>query len=97
MLAQAFLLTAMDGLVKWLASNYTVGQIAWLRYSLGLCMMVAFAASSSHGLRSLKTRRLGGHLIRSTCNLLTMLSFYLALKLIRCRTRSASASPRRSS
>ncbi len=50
MLAQAFLLTSMDGLVKWLASDYTVGQIAWLRYSLGLCMMIAFAASSSHGL-----------------------------------------------
>jgi drug/metabolite transporter (DMT)-like permease len=82
MLAQACLLTSMDGLVKWLASDYTVGQIAFLRYSLGLCMMVAFAASSSHGLGSLKTRRLGGHLIRSACNLFTMLSFYLALKLI---------------
>lgn len=82
MLAQAFLLTSMDGVVKWLASDYTVGQIAFLRYSLGLCLMIGFAASSSHGLRSLKTRRIGGHLIRSACNLFTMLSFYLALKLI---------------
>jgi drug/metabolite transporter (DMT)-like permease len=82
MLAQAFLLTSMDGLVKWLASDYTVGQIAFLRYSLGLCMMLAFAAGSGHGLGSLKTRRIGGHLIRSVCNLTTMLCFYLALKLV---------------
>jgi drug/metabolite transporter (DMT)-like permease len=82
MLAQAFLLTSMDGLVKWLASDYTVGQIAFLRYSLGLCLMIGFAAGSGHGLASLKTRRIGGHLIRSCCNLLTMLCFYLALKLV---------------
>jgi len=88
MLAQAFLLTSMDGVVKWLATghagndDYTVGQIAFLRYSLGLCMMLVFAASSGHGLVSLKTRRIGGHLIRSACNLLTMLCFYLALKLV---------------
>ena len=82
MLAQAFLLTAMDGLVKWLADDYTVGQIAFLRYSLGLCLMIGFAAGSGHGLGSLKTRRIGGHLIRSVCNLTTMLCFYLALKLV---------------
>jgi drug/metabolite transporter (DMT)-like permease len=88
MLAQAFLLTAMDGLVKWLANGhagteaYTVGQIAFLRYSLCLCLMVGFAAGSPRGLASLKTRRIGGHLLRSTCNLFTMLCFYLALKLV---------------
>jgi drug/metabolite transporter (DMT)-like permease len=82
MLSQAFLLTAMDGFVKWLASDYTVGQIAFLRYSLGLFLMIGFAAASERGLASLKTRRLGGHLLRSACNLFTMLSFYLALKLI---------------
>lgn len=88
MLTQAFLLTAMDGLVKWLATGhggsetYTVGQIAFLRYSLGLCMMVGFAAASGEGIGSLRTRRLGGHLIRSCCNLFTMICFYLALKLV---------------
>jgi len=88
MLGQAFLLTVMDAFVKKLATGhggsetYTVGQIAFLRYSLGLCMMLGVAAASSGGLGSLKTRRLGGHLIRSCCNLVTMLCFYLALKLI---------------
>ena len=82
MLAQAFLLTAMDGLVKWLADDYTVGQIAFLRYSLGLVLMIGFAAGSARGLASLRTRRLKGHLIRSACNLFTMICFYLALKLV---------------
>ncbi|HVO03548.1 MAG TPA: DMT family transporter [Candidatus Cybelea sp.] len=88
MLTQAFLLTAMDGLVKWLAIGnggsqpYSVGQIAFLRYSLGLCMMIGMAWGSGEGLGSLRTRRLRGHLIRSCCNLFTMLSFYLALKLV---------------
>jgi drug/metabolite transporter (DMT)-like permease len=88
MLAQACLLTVMDAFVKKLATGhggseiYTVGQIAFVRYSLGLCMMVGVAAASSGGIGSLKTRRPGGHLIRSCCNLFTMLCFYLALKLI---------------
>lgn len=82
MLTQAFLLTFMDALVKWLASDYTVGQIAFLRYSIGLGITIGMALSSPIGLDSLKTRRLGGHLIRSCCNLFTMLCFYLALKLI---------------
>jgi drug/metabolite transporter (DMT)-like permease len=88
MLSQAFLLTSMDGLVKWLATGptggtvYTVGQIAFTRYFIGLVMMLVVAAASGEGFRGLRTRRLGGHLVRSCCNLFTMLSFYLALKLI---------------
>jgi drug/metabolite transporter (DMT)-like permease len=88
MLTQAFLLTSMDGVVKWLATGptggtvYTVGQIAFTRYLIGLLMMLVMAAGTGEGLRGLRTRRLGGHLIRSCCNLFTMISFYLALKLI---------------
>ncbi len=88
MLTQAFLLTVMDGFVKWMATGhqgstvYTVGQIAFVRYSIGLCMMLGVAMATGEGLRGLRTRRLGGHIIRSCCNLFTMLSFYLALKLI---------------
>ncbi|HEY4162943.1 MAG TPA: DMT family transporter [Dongiaceae bacterium] len=82
MLSQAFLLTVMDALVKWLASDYTVGQIAFLRYSIGLGITLGMALGSPIGFRSLKTKRLGGHLIRSCCNLFTMLCFYVALKLI---------------
>ena len=80
MLGQALLLTAMDALVKWLATDYSVGQIAFMRYFLGLLMVVGITAASGHGLASLKTRRLKGHLLRSCFNLFTMLTFYLALK-----------------
>lgn len=80
MLGQALLLTSMDALVKWLANDYTVGQIAFLRYSLGLFMVIGLAAASPGGLASLKTRRIKGHIWRSAFNLITMLTFYLALR-----------------
>lgn len=84
MVASAFLLIAMDGLVKWLADDrgYHVTQIAFLRYFICLFMALAMAKISSGGMGSLKTRRLKGHLWRSVCNLVTMLTFYVALMLI---------------
>jgi len=84
MLSQAFLLTVMDAIVKKLATGhggsetYTVGQIAFLRYSLGLCMMVGFAAAAEGGVGSLKTRRLGGHLLRSLCGFASLSGFVYA-------------------
>ncbi len=84
MLASSLRLVGMDALVKWLAADrgYHVTQIAFLRYSV--CLFIAFgmARMSPHGLGSLRTRRLGGHLWRSACNLTTMLTFYISLQLI---------------
>lgn len=82
MLGQALLLTTMDAFVKWLTTDYSVGQIAFMRYFIGLFMVLGVTVASGHGLASLKTRRLKGHVLRSCFNLLTMLTFYLALQLL---------------
>ncbi len=83
MLASSLLLVGMDGMVKWLADDrgYHVTQIAFLRYFV--CLFIAFAwRDVAQGLGSLRTRRLPGHLWRSVCNLITMLTFYVSLQLI---------------
>jgi len=74
----------MDGIVKWLAHDrgYHVTQIAFLRYAICIFIALGMARISSQGLGSLRTRRLPGHLWRSLCNLVTMLTFYVALQLI---------------
>lgn len=84
MLTASLLLIGMDGVVKWLADDrgYHVTQIAFLRYFVCLFMAFGMARISPHGLGSLRTRRLRGHLWRSICNLITMLTFYVSLQLI---------------
>ena len=84
MLASSLLLVGMDGVVKWLAHDqgYHVTQIAFLRYAICFFIALAMARMSPSGLGSLRTRRLPGHLWRSICNLITMLTFYVALQLI---------------
>lgn len=84
MLAASLLLVGMDGLVKWLADDrgYHVTQIAFLRYFVCLFIALGLARMSPQGLGGLHTRRLPGHLWRSVCNLITMLTFYVSLQLI---------------
>lgn len=84
MLSATLLLVGMDGLVKYLAADrgYHVTQIAFLRYAICLVMAFFMARFSATGIGSLRTRRLPGHLWRSACNLITMLTFYVALMLI---------------
>jgi drug/metabolite transporter (DMT)-like permease len=84
MLAASLLLVGMDGVVKWLADDrgYHVTQIAFLRYFVCLFMAFGMARMAPQGLGGLRTRRLPGHLWRSVCNLITMLTFYVSLQLI---------------
>jgi drug/metabolite transporter (DMT)-like permease len=72
-------LAVLDAGVKALAESYPVPEIAFLRYVVGLIFAVGIAARSSEGLGGLATRRPGGHLIRSFCNLGAMLLFYYAI------------------
>lgn len=79
MAAAAGLLTALDVGVKWLAADYPIPQIAFLRYLMGIGIAAAIA-SRLGGLRTLRTHRPGGHLLRSMLNLATMLSLYYAFR-----------------
>jgi drug/metabolite transporter (DMT)-like permease len=79
MAAAVSCLAVLDAGVKALAEGYPVPQIAFLRYVIGLLFAIGVAARSVDGLGGLATRRPGGHLIRSICNLGAMLLFYYAI------------------
>ena len=79
MLAASATLTIMDAGIKWLTSDYPVPQIGFMRYTVGVVVAIAFAARLG-GIATLRTRRLGGHALRSFFNLATMLTFYYALE-----------------
>jgi len=72
-------LAVLDAQVKWLAADYAITQIAFLRYVVGVVLAVAVAARHG-GLRQLRTRRPFGHALRSLLNIATMLTFYAALQ-----------------
>lgn len=81
MLAAAATLTVMDAGVKWLTDHYSVPQIGFMRYAIGILVAVGFALRLG-GLPTLRTSRPGGHALRSVFNLGTMLTFYYALALL---------------
>jgi drug/metabolite transporter (DMT)-like permease len=78
MLAASATLTIMDAGIKWLTKDYPVPQIGFMRYAVGLLIAMALAARLG-GIGTLRTKRLGGHALRSLFNLATMLTFYYAL------------------
>ena len=78
-LSAVLCLAVLDAQVKWLAADYAITQIAFLRYVVGVAFAVAVAARHG-GLRQLRTRRPFGHALRSILNIVTMLTFYAALK-----------------
>lgn len=81
MLAAVSSLAVLDAGVKWLTTGYSVPQIAFLRYIVGFGLAVSLALRLG-GIRTLRTRRLPGHALRSVFNIATMLTFYYALALM---------------
>lgn len=78
MLAASATLTIMDAGIKWLTADYPVPQVGFMRYGVGILVAAAMAARLG-GIATLRTRRQGGHALRSLFNLATMLTFYYAL------------------
>jgi len=81
MLSASFLIIVLDTSVKWLTKGYSPLQIGFVRYVMGL-VIAAGIATRAGGIATLRTRRLGGHLMRSAVNLATMLTFYYALRVM---------------
>src|SRR5579863_4945440 len=80
MVSAAFLIIILDTAVKWLAKGaYSPFQIGFLRYVVGLGISAGIATRAG-GIGTFRTRRPGGHLLRSVLNLTTMLTFYYALE-----------------
>jgi drug/metabolite transporter (DMT)-like permease len=81
MLAAIFSLMLLDAGVKWLTTGYPIPEIAFLRYCVGILFAIGLAMRFG-GVRTLRTRRPGGHALRSLLNITTMITFYYALRLM---------------
>jgi len=71
----------MNGFAKLLGETYNSLQVSWARaFGHVLFMLAVFVPR--FGLRMLRTRRLGRHVLRSSCLLISNLSFFFALTFI---------------
>jgi drug/metabolite transporter (DMT)-like permease len=81
MLGGVFFLAVMDASAKWLTSGYSVVQLIFIG-RLPAPVFAAVFALASGGLGTLKTTRIGWHLLRAIFGALTMGTFFYALKLL---------------
>ena len=68
-----------DVLVKFLSGDYPLYQVIFFRSFFGLLTLLAVLVPLTGGLKVLKTRRLGIHLIRGFCVVVANLTFFLGL------------------
>jgi drug/metabolite transporter (DMT)-like permease len=81
MVAGVFWMSVMDAAAKWLTAGYPLSEIIFL----GRLPMPLFAialASMNGGLYTLRTERLGLHLLRSLASAATMVTFFMSLRLL---------------
>jgi drug/metabolite transporter (DMT)-like permease len=76
--ADTLFFTVMEGLVKWLSAGYSTLQIAFCRSLGALAVAMVLASLSGGGLKSLRTRHLGGQLWRSAFGFVSLLGFFYA-------------------
>jgi drug/metabolite transporter (DMT)-like permease len=81
MLGGVFFLAIMDASAKWLTSGYSIAQLILLG-RLPAPVFAAALALAAGGLGTLRTARIGWHLLRSFFGALTMGTFFYALKLL---------------
>jgi drug/metabolite transporter (DMT)-like permease len=81
MVGGVFFLAVMDASAKWLTSGYSVVELMFLGRLPGVFFAMALALAGG-GLGTLKTRRIGWHLLRAIFSAGTMGTFFYALKLL---------------
>src|SRR5690606_5660643 len=81
MILSVLLFTTMDALVKVAAETYPTGQIVFFRNLIAFLPLAVFVMRAG-GLPVLRTRRLGGHLLRGAVGLSAMVCFFLSYKLL---------------
>jgi len=81
MVAGVFCMSVMDAAAKWLTAGYPLSEIIFLGrlpmplFAIGLALM-------NGGLSTLGTRRFGLHLLRSLASAVTMVTFFISLRLL---------------
>jgi|APSaa5957512535_1039671.scaffolds.fasta_scaffold60531_2 drug/metabolite transporter (DMT)-like permease len=79
MLLGSALLTSSDAVVKWLATDYPIGQIMVLR-GLFICIPVAFIVWRGGGIGLLRVTNMGGQAARALCFIASVWFFLTGLK-----------------
>lgn len=73
-----FIICCMDAMIKWLSTDYSITQIVFFRALIGLVPTLAILLRPP-GLLSLKTHRVGAHLLRGLASLVGTFGFCWAL------------------
>ncbi|MER8829235.1 DMT family transporter [Mesorhizobium sp. M0938] len=73
-----FIFCVVDAMIKWLSTDYSIAQIMFFRALIGLVPTLAILLRPP-GLLSLKTRRVGAHLLRGLVSLVGTFGFCWAL------------------
>jgi drug/metabolite transporter (DMT)-like permease len=81
MVLSVFLFSSMDAVIKWASADYPTGQIVFFRNFLAFVPIYLFLWRTGTPM-PLRTRRLGGHLLRGIVGVTSMALFFLALGLL---------------
>jgi drug/metabolite transporter (DMT)-like permease len=79
MLLGSVLLTSSDAIVKWLSSDYPIGQIMVLR-GLFICIPVSIIVWHGGGIGLLRVKNIGGQTVRAFCFIASVFFFLTGLK-----------------
>jgi drug/metabolite transporter (DMT)-like permease len=75
------LFSCMDALIKWLATDYPLGQLIFFRNCFAFLPLAPFLYRAG-GVATLRTSRLGGHMVRGLAGLAAMACTFLAFALL---------------
>lgn len=78
-LIAVFAFSVNDTAIKFLSDGYALHEIVLIRSLIGLVFLMALVVPFSGGIRALKTRRLGMHLLRGACVVFANITFFLGL------------------
>jgi len=81
MVLSVFLFSSMDAVIKWASAAYPTGQIVFFRNVLAFVPVFLFLWHTGTPM-PLRTRRIGGHLVRGLVGVVSMSFFFLALSLL---------------
>ncbi len=68
-----------DSLIKFLAGDYALHQVVFVRSFVGVCLLCLIVIPLRGGFADIKTDKLGQHIFRSLCVVWANLFFYMAL------------------
>lgn len=68
-----------DMAIKFISDDYALHQVVLIRSLIGMLVLLAVIVPLDGGLKVLRTKRLGLHLVRGLCVVMANMSFFLAL------------------